>query len=162
VKRIRITLVLVVALMLLAVISVSAAPPSFETGTFELNYMPFVPSPCPNFDLTEHEVGTYRYIYYYDKQGNLLNIRAHYQGIDEWYNPAHPDVVLSGPFNGTILFDANWNVLSFTGLGTGIRVPGYGTVLQVAGRQIPGGKWVGKNSTVDPKDLEQICSMLGD
>ena len=48
--------------------------------------------------ISKHEVFTVRETHYFDKQGNLNRIKVHADGIDNFYNTANPDVVLSGHF----------------------------------------------------------------
>jgi hypothetical protein len=155
---------LALAFALLVAVPVSAAPPVIVTGTFEVDYpVELDPWPCPGIEIWDHEVGTYRLTSYFDNEGNLLRIQAHYLGVDNFYNPANPDIVLSGHFSGTGEIDPNTEELMLIrGAPYHITVPGYGTVLVRAGRwlQYPNGQVAGKNSLLDPKDVAQFCSLL--
>jgi hypothetical protein len=160
-KELAFTLSLALMLALLAAVPVSAGEPVIETGTYDNLWMPFDPSLCPGFVVWDHEVGTYRTTYYYDNEGNPLRVDTHYKGIDHLYNETNPDVVLSGKYSGTILYDVRTGELDASGLPLHITIPGHGTVLVRAGRWTP---WpdvhAGKDSLGDPQDVEQFCSYL--
>jgi hypothetical protein len=156
---------LVLVFALLFVVPVSAAPPVIVTGQIDENYPPFDPSPCADFLVMDHEVATYRQISYFDNQGNLLRITMHVQGVDSFYNPANPDKVLSGSFSGTLEVDLNTGELVLaSGLAVHITAPGYGMVLQRAGRWLryPNSQLGGKDSLLVPTDIAQFCSLLAD
>ena len=156
------TLPFALVFALLVAFPVSAAAPIIETGGFDINYSAFDPQPCPGVDIWDHEVATYRMMSYFDEQGNLLRTQTHYQGTDNLYNPLKPSVVLSGDFNGTMRFDTTTGLFSGTGIPFHIVVPGYGTVMVRAGRwlEYPNVHVAGKDSEFDPKDLQQLCSLL--
>jgi hypothetical protein len=100
----------------------------------------------------------------YDNMGNLKRIHAHVDGVDNFYNFDKPGVVLSGHFVGNFEVDPKtWELLSATGVPYHITAPGYGTVLVGAGRwevTYPDGHVAGKDSNIDPKDVEQFCSIM--
>lgn len=161
--KLAFALPLTLVLALLVVVPAAAAPPVISSGTFENDYLAFDPSPCPGFDVWNHEVGTYHEIDYYDNQGNLVRVRIHFKGSDYFYNPANPDKVLSGAFSGVTEVDLNTGefVLS-SGLTIHITEPGYGTVMQRVGRwtRYPDAQLGGKNSLLVPSDVEQFCALL--
>lgn len=160
-KRVLI-LPLVLVLALLIAVPVSAGPPVIETGEFDIDFVPFDPSPCPGIEIHDPEVATYRMTSFFDNQGNLVRVRTHYIGVDHLYNPLNPDVVLTGSFSGSQEFDLRTGEESVSGLPFHITVPGYGTVLVRAGRWsvYPSGHLAGKDSLFDPEDMEQLCSLL--
>jgi hypothetical protein len=107
---------------------------------------------------------TIRLTSYFDNQGNVRRIQGHADGIDNYYNPDNPGVVLSGHFVANFEVDLQTGeFLSVTGVPYKITAPGYGTVFVRAGRWgvgFPDGHVSGKDSLVDPKDVEQFCSIL--
>lgn len=156
-----VVLTLAFVLLLLMVAPAYAGPPDIVTGTFTLDYEP-IPGICPDFPVYQLEVGTYREAYFYDNQGNLIRMKGHYAATDEWYNYNDPTKRLIGPLNASIEVDFVTGETTAQGVLTGVRVPGYGTVLMWAGRLVssPGGRFVGKYSPADPKDREQFCALL--
>jgi hypothetical protein len=84
-------------------------------------------------------------------------------GIDNFYNTDNPGVELSGNFVVNLESDPDFNLLSVTGVPDHITAPGYGTVLVRAGGQWaidPDGHIAGKDPFIDPKDVEQFCSIM--
>jgi hypothetical protein len=158
-----VVLPLALTLFLLLAIPVAAAPPVVETGTFEDDYVPWDPSPCPGIVVRDHEVGTYRLTTFFDNTGNPVRFQWYIEGFDNLYNPANPDVVLSGHFVHNVQFDARAGAESHTGIPIHITAPGYGTVMVLAGRwsQFPNGHLAGKDSFNSPTDMAQFCSLLG-
>ena len=153
---------LVFVLVLLVALPVTAAPPVFETWPlYDESHLSFDRSLC-GFEVWDHEVATFQVKYFSDNQGNVQRIQMHVDGIDNFYNPANPNVVLSGKFVGTLVFDADWNVVSAQGVPYHITAPGYGTVMVRAGKWVvyPDSQIAGKNSLLDPKDVQQFCSIL--
>jgi len=163
-KTARIAVLLALALMLLAAVPVSAAPPVFEAGGDDIDYVIFDHTICPDLEVHNHEVYTYRSTSWYDSEGNLLRQQMHFEGTDNLYNPLKPDVVLSAHFAGSAHYDARTGESNITGLVAKITVPGYGTVLLRAGRWnqwlYPDGHLAGKDSFDSEEDMEQFCSYL--
>jgi hypothetical protein len=156
-------LLLALALAFLATVSVSAAPPIIETGTFEDNYMPFDPPLCPGIEVWDHEVATYRQTVFLDNEGNVKSVRLHFVGTDTFYNPENPGVELSGQFSATAEVDLQTGELvNARGLPVHITIPGYGTALVRAGfwSRYPNGHLGGKDSFEDPDDIAAFCSYL--
>jgi hypothetical protein len=159
-KRIlAISLALIISL--LVAIPVVAAPPVVYTGGDDVDYE-VTDSVCPGIVVRNHEVFTYRMMVWYDNNGNTLKIESHFSGIDTFYNPANPDVVLSGNFTGVYHYDARTGKEFTTGVPWHITAPGYGTIRLRAGR------WSGlevvhlsgKDSFLSPTDSAQFCSCL--
>lgn len=158
-KAVRVfPLVLVVVLLVAA--PVSAAPPVVETFEFEWDYVPFDRSPCPGIEIRDHEVGTYRVTSYSDNQGNVVRTQIQIAGTASLYNPANPEVVLSGSFVHNIFIDLRTAEVFHFGAPYHITAPGYGTVLVAAGRWFTDGRMVGKHSITSATDMEQLCSLL--
>ena len=151
---------LALVFVLLVGVPVSAAPPVVETGAMEMDYVAFDPSPCPGTEIRDHEVLTYRMTTYSDKQGRPVRTQIHIEGTDSFYNPANPDVALSGHFTANISINDVTGETSEHGVPYHITVPGYGTVLVRAGLWFQDGQIAGKNSLLDPKDMVQFCSLL--
>jgi hypothetical protein len=155
---------LVFVLMLLMVVPVSAGPPVVVTTEHDIDYAAFDKTLCPDISIHNHEIYTERLTFYYDNEGNLKRIRGHVDGVDNLYNFDNPGVVLSGHF--TVNFELHpqtFELLSATGVPYHITAPGYGTVLVRAGRwevTYPDGHVAGKDSLIDPKDVEQFCSIM--
>jgi len=154
---------LALILALLVALPVSAAGPIFITGGDDIDY----PEPegfCPGFEVRNHEIYTFRIKTWLDEEGNVLRSEAHYEGVDNLYNPANPGIVLSGHFVGSGHYDARTGKDYVTGVPYHITVPGYGTVLVRSGRWIsplyPYGHIAGKDSFVSKGDMEQLCSYL--
>ncbi len=158
-KAFAIPLVLVFSILLAH--PAAAAAPVIENGTFD--NLGGDSALC-GFMVLNHEVGTYQTRSYFDNQGNLQRIEMHVNGTDNFYNPDNPSVVLSGKFAGNFGFvDWSGELLSTQGVPYHITAPGYGTVLVRAGLWLdyyPSGQVVGKNSEIDPKDMQQFCSIL--
>ena len=153
-------LLLALAFVLLLAVPVSATPPVVETVSAEDDYVAFDNDPCPGLVIRDHEVYTYTKTSYFDDQGNLVRTQIHAVGTDNLYNPMNPDVVLSGHFVHNFLIDERTGEQTDFGIPYHITVPGYGTVFVEAGRWFPDGRRVGKQSSGDPKDMEQFCSLL--
>lgn len=160
----RLVLPLAIVLVLLLVVPASAEPPVIVTGEAVEDFPPYVPSPCPGFEVWDREVYTFRQTSFFDNDGNLLRIETHYIGTDNFYNPANPGVELSGHFSGTLEYDARTGEMTARGLAVNITVPGYGVVLMRSGLWAsfpnPDIHVAGKDSLEDPKDMEQFCSLL--
>jgi hypothetical protein len=159
-----VVLMLVFVMMFVIVAPASAASPVVNTYEVDNNYVVYDNTLCPGISISKHEVFTVRETLYFDKQGNLNRIKVHADGIDSFYNTANPGVVLSGHFMVNFEVDpVTGEFLPGTGVSFHITAPGYGTVLVQAGRWVnfPDGHIAGKDSFVDPKDVEQFCSILG-
>ena len=154
----------VLVMMLLVVAPVSAGPPVVVTTEYDIDYAAYDNTLCPGISIHNHEVYTERLTLYYNNKGNLKRIQGHVDGIDNLYNFDNPGVVLSGHFAGNFELDPQtWELLSVTGVLYHITAPGYGTVLVRAGRwevTYPDGHVAGKDSYIDPKDVEQFCSIM--
>jgi hypothetical protein len=152
---------LVFVMMFVMVAPASAGPPDVNTYYID-ETSPYQDNPCPGVNIWKHEVYTVRETLYFDKQGYVKSINGHADGIDSFYNPANPDVVLSGHFVVNFEVDPQTGeYLRITGAYYHITAPGYGTVLVRAGLVIsPNGHVAGKDSFVDPKDVGQFCSIL--
>jgi hypothetical protein len=161
VKTARIAVLLALALMLLAAVPVSAAPPVVVTEEAEINY-PLTHQPCPGFQVWDHEFYTLVTTSYYDGEGVLRRQNLHASGIDNFYNPDNPDRVLSGRFFANGKYDERTGEWYIVGVPFHITVPGYGTVLVRAGRWsgFEEDHLAGKDSFLSPKDMEQFCSYL--
>lgn len=152
-------------LVLLAIIparAVSAKAPVGESGSMDLNYL-IEPLLCLGIEVWDHEVLTYHQTTYFDNQGNPTIIKVLYQGVDNFYNPLKPDLVLSGKFTGTIEFDPYTGAaIRAFGLPVHINLPGNGTVLLRAGLwgSYPDLHLAGKDSSNDPKDIGLFCSLM--
>jgi hypothetical protein len=158
VKKLAVLLV-VLLFTLAAAVPVYAGKPDVETGAFDDDWA-FDPPICQGIEVRDNDVGSYRTTFYYDDQGNLLWLENHWSGIDHLYNPANRDVVLTGHYSAHYRYDARTGEETVNGIVFNITVPGYGTVLLEAGRTGPSGRTVGKHSSMDPKDMEQLCSLL--
>jgi len=156
-------LLLALASVLLVAVPVSADTPVVITNEYDVDYK-MGPQPCPGIEVWDHEVYTERITLYYDKEGNVVRAVVHVEGIDNFYNPLSPDVVLSGHFVGNVHFDPHTWEGHITGVLWHITVPGYGTVVVRAGRwlekEYPYGHIAGKDSFDSPQDMEQFCSLL--
>jgi len=159
-KRI-LALVLALGITLLVAIPVSAAPPVVYTGGDDVDDE-VIDSVCPDIVVKNHEVFTYRMMVWTDDNGNTLKVESHFSGIDNFYNPANPDVVLSGSFTGVYHYDARTGKDFTTGVPWHITAPGYGTIRLRAGRWsgLEVEKLSGKDSFLSPTDLAQFCSCL--
>jgi hypothetical protein len=154
-------IVLAVAVALLIATPVFAAPPIVETGGETIDY-PMTYQPCPDLTVWDHETYTYVSRYTVDEAGVLLHFELHSSGVDNFYNPANPGVVLSGHFAGNVHYDANTGEYYTTSAPFHITVPGYGTVLVRAGRWTgwEGEHIAGKDSFNSPQDMQQFCACL--
>lgn len=155
-----VVLALALVFALLIAVPASAAPPVVETGGMDMDYVAFDPSPCPGIEIRDHEVLTYRMTFFSDNQGNPVRTQIHIEGTDKFYNPANPDVVLSGHFVANFDINELTGEQSEHGVPYHITVPGYGTVLLRAGLWDFDGHTAGKDSLLDPQDMEQFCSLL--
>ena len=145
--------------VLLVAVPVSADRPIVVTVPHDIDYA-VEPQLCPGIEVRNHEVYTERVTYSLDNEGNLLRLVVHVEGTDNFYNPANPDVVLSGYFVANFAINELTGEQSEYGVPYHITVPGYGTVLVTAGRWFPGGRMVGKNSYLDSKDMAQFCALM--
>jgi len=152
-------LLLLVAAVL--AVPVSAAPPVIETGEGEWEGLKF-PDLCPGFEVWDHMVYRYRATTYFAKDGEMSQFIIHYWGSDGLYNPENPGVALGGNFDVMMRYDPASNQWYDSGIDFQITVPGYGAVILVAGRFLgdPGVHINGKNSFLNPADIEQFCSFL--
>jgi hypothetical protein len=151
---------LALVFVLLAAVPVYAGAPVIVTGEIDEDYVAFDPSPCPGIEIRDHELTNYRLTFFSDNQGNPVRFQVHAEGTDNFYNPANPDVVLSGHYIHNALSDQLTGDWYDFGVPYHITVSGYGTVLQISGRWFPDGRMVGKNSLDDPKDVAQFCALL--
>ncbi len=155
---------LVLVFTILFAIPVSAAPPVFFSGVFESNQPAFETSPCPGIVVFDHEVGAYQATAYVDSQGNWQRVTNHITGTDNFYNPENPDVVISGQFVTTYMLNVLTGAESWRGVPYHITAPGFGTVMVRAGLWsgpgFPDGQIAGRNSFLDPNDIQQFCSLL--
>jgi hypothetical protein len=145
---------------LLIVVPVAADRPVVQVYEWTGNSEMTDPRSCAGIEVWDRSVGTTYETSYFDNQGNLRRILTHYTGTDNLYNPLNTGVELSGHFSVHVLYDARTGEETIWGHPYGITVPGYGTVAVVAGRMFPDGRFVGRNSFADPKDMEQLCSLL--
>jgi hypothetical protein len=156
-------LMLVFVMMFVMVAPASAGSPIVETIEVDDDVVAYDNTLCPGIVIRKHEVYTLRLTSYFDKQGNLNRIKGHVDGFDNFYNPANPDVVLSGHFVVNFEIDLlTGEIRPATGIPFHITAPGYGTVLVQAGRWViyPDGHVAGKDSMIDPKDVAQFCSIM--
>jgi hypothetical protein len=162
--RTRSAVLLSFVLMLVLAIPVSAAPPVVYTGEGEDTYIlvnEYGERPCPDFDVYNHVVYSWRSTEYYDNDGNLLRVISHGAGMDNLYNLNNPDVVLSGPYSAVEIYDARTGDWSFPGTYWSITVPGYGTVFKEAGLyKTKTGRLVGIHTSYDPDKMAVFCALL--
>jgi hypothetical protein len=161
--KVKPALLLAVALTLLVVVPVSAAPPDIYDGTWEDNYMPDNWQVCPGIEVWDDEVATYRQTTYFDNQGNVKRIKIHFLGTDNFYNPENPDVVLIGGSSLIAEVDLQTGeLINVRGAGY-ITIPGHGRALVNAGlwSHYPDGHVAGKYFLEDPDDIAAFCSYLG-
>jgi len=165
-RRMKLAVVLALALMLLAAVPVSAAKPVVIDWVYEDDNV-WSAAPCPGFDVWDHEVLNVRTTLFYDDEGNLLREISLLKGTNTLYTLENPGVELVGETAITI----HYNYVTGTGYGTGLisnlTIPGYGTVFVQAGRWdqnlypvYPDSHLAGKDSFGDPEDIEQLCSYL--
>jgi hypothetical protein len=158
-------LLIFISILLIALVPVRvahAAPPLIENGTFETNE-PLYLQPCPSFVLWDHEVGTYRQTTYFDGQGNLTEIKLHFQATDNFYNPNNPGVVLSGLFTANAQVDLQTGAfINTSGIDAHLTIPGYGTVAFLTGHWLryPDIHLGGLDTFQNPDDMAVFCSIL--
>ena len=138
---------------------VLASAPVVEKHDVVLNY-PMSDQPCSNGEIWDYEVFTYTLTTFTDQQGNPQRISIHAVGTDNFYNPANPDLKLSGHFVHNFSVNLITGEVAEFGVPVHITVPGYGTVLVEAGRWFADGRIVGKHSFTDTSDIAQFCSIL--
>ena len=155
------TLVLLVLLALTPTGAASAAAPVVVTDSVDVDE-PTAFQPCPGIEVRDHEVFTVRVTYYFDNDGNMLRFKYHAIGTDNFYNQQNPGVVLSGSFTHNGEIDLRTGESKSTGIPIHITVPGYGTVLVLAGHWsvFPDDHLAGKDSFEDPEDIAVFCSLL--
>ncbi|HEU5088020.1 MAG TPA: hypothetical protein VFT99_11260 [Roseiflexaceae bacterium] len=161
-------LLLALVFALVLAVPVFAAPPVHESGTFDFDNpaddLAALCLPDINVRIRDHEFGTYQVTYYFDNQGNITRAQAHIEGYDNFYNEDDPSIVLSGHFILNTNYDLDtWEFVNARGVPYHITAPGRGTVLVRAGKwtkPYPDGQIAGKNSTVDPKDVKEFCSLI--
>jgi hypothetical protein len=97
---------------------------------------------------------------FYDNNGTLLKIITHSNGTDNLYRRDNPGVVLTGHF--TSVDTANMITGEWTSSGSwfSIDVPGYGKVVQEAGRYWDSTKRVVGVITLSPETKAVICKAL--
>ena len=124
--------------------------------------MPPYAQVCPGIEVWDHEVLTYRQTAYFDNEGNLKSVKIHFLGMDNYYNPENPGVVLSGSFSLTTEIDLQTGEFINTRGAGQVTIPGYGTAMVLAGlwSQYPDGHVAGKYSLEDPDDIAAFCSYL--
>ena len=158
-----VVLMLVFVMMFVTVTPASAGSPVVELIEVDDDVVAYDNTLCPGIVIRKHEVYTLRLTNYFDKQGNLKLIKGYADGFDNYYNPANPDVVLSGHFVVNFEIDLQTGeIRPATGIPFHITAPGYGTVLVLAGRWVvyPDEHVAGKDSLIDPKDVAQFCSIM--
>ena len=163
-RKIRVALVLALALVLLAAVPVSAGAPEVITEVYsDFDHLLFPAGEVCEFAVWDDEVVTAKITTWYDEEGNPLRQEIRYKGVDN-FHMENSDVVLSGKFSATVHTDMRTGKSTITGTLAHITEPGLGTVLQYTGRwdayQYPGGHLAGKDSFNSAEDLEQFCSLL--
>jgi hypothetical protein len=154
-------LLAVLLLTLVAAVPVAAAPPVVDTGSFDEDFADDLPL-CPGIVLRDHSVGTYRDTSYFDNQGKLLKYHHSWSGVDNLYNAANPNLVLSGHFSANYFYNAVTGEESAPGTFWSITVPGYGTVFKEAGLwKSRTDRLVGIHTSLDPEKMALLCSLLG-
>jgi hypothetical protein len=157
-KKIALSIVLWLTVFLVASPAAAVAP-VVEDGVFAENRK-IDQQPCPGIEVWDDEVATYTLTTFFDNKGNPVRMQIHATGIDKFYNPMNPAVVLSGHFVHNFWLDFRTGALTETGVPLHITVPGYGTVLVEAGRWFADGRVVGKHSFSDASDMTQFCALL--
>ena len=80
-------------------VPVSAGAPIVEVGGEDIDYA----EPdgfCPGIEVRDHEVYSWIIRTWLDDDGNVVRSEAHYEGVDNLYNPAKPGVVLTAALCG--------------------------------------------------------------
>ena len=156
-----VVLLAVLLLTLVAAVPVAAAPPVVDAGSFDEDFADDLPL-CPDIVLRDHSVGTYRDTWFYDNQGKLLRYQSSWSGVDNLYNAANPDLVLSGHFSAHYIYNAVTGEESYPGTFWSITVPGYGIVFKEAGLwKSRTDRLVGIHTSLDPEKMALLCSLLG-
>ena len=161
--KVKSALLLALVLTLLVAVPAFAAPPIIESGEYDYHHMSPAFQVCPGIEVWDHEVGTFHQTTYFDNQGNVRSVKAHFAGIDHFYNPENPGVVLSGRYSGSVDIDlATGDFINGRGAPVHIVVPGYGTVLIRAGfwSRYPQVQVAGVDSAEDPEGVAAFCSLL--
>jgi hypothetical protein len=154
-------LLAVLLLTLVAAVPVAAAPPVVDAGSFDDDYADDLPL-CPGIVLRDHSVGTYRNTWFYDNEGKLLRYHSEWSGVDNLYNAANPDFVLSGHFSANYFENYVTGEISAPGTYWSITVPGYGTVFKEAGLwKSRTDRLVGIHTSLDPEKMALLCLLLG-
>ena len=156
-------LLAVLLLTLVAAVPVAAAPPVVKAGSFDDIFEVADPVPlCSGIVVMDHSVYTYRDTYYYNNQGQLIRYHSEWSGMDNLYNAANPDFVLSGHFSANYFVNYVTGEESAPGTYWSITVPGYGTVFKEAGLwKSRTDRLVGIHTSLDPEKMALLCSLLG-
>ena len=161
-RKVKPALLLALLFALLLAVPVSADGPITDDGVWEDTYQPFGDI-CPGIEVWDHEVLTFRQWIYLDKEGNIKSIKMHMVGMDTFYSPQNPGVVLSGSFSGNAEVDLETGeFINARGVPLHITIPGYGTALVRAGfwSHYPDDHKAGKDSFEDPDDIAAFCAYL--
>jgi hypothetical protein len=160
-KTVRITLLLVVALVLLAAVPVSAAPPLIEDWTYEADGV-WGWAPC-DFTVYEHEVLRARTTTFYDNAGNPVEMVMRLNGGSTFRTDVNPGVELTTDrASATMRFDLVNGTMKVTGLTAHLTIPGYGAVLLRSGlwSDYPFGHDAGKDTLMSEEDSQAFCAYL--
>jgi hypothetical protein len=159
-KKLAIPL-LVLLFTLAAAVPANAAKPDVEAGYFDDVYEVNDPPPCPGIVVMNRSVGTYRNTSYYNNQGQLIRYHSSWSGMDNLYNAANPDLVLSGHFSANYFIDYVTGEESAPGTYWSITVPGYGIVFKEAGLwKSRTDRLVGIHTSLDPEKIALLCALL--
>lgn len=124
-------LLLALVLALSFVAPVAAVPPDVSTEHFDYTY---AVADCGDFTVMDHIVYDLDSTTFYDQNGAAIKVHFRAQGVDNIYNPAHPDYVIPGKFSWNAAWDVVPDTLAVAGLYIHITLPGRGSVFFDAGK----------------------------
>jgi hypothetical protein len=162
VKTVRITLLLVLALLLLAAVPVSAgAPPLIEDWTYDVTAQ-WEWAPC-DFPVMEHEVLRARTKTFADDTGKKVHLVISFHGGSTFSTPVNPGFELETKIASAVFrWDEAGQRWSVTGVSGHVTIPGYGAVLLRSGKwsDYPFGHDAGKDTFESEEDSQAFCAYL--
>ncbi len=166
-QRLFLRLCILVSIILVALVPVgkasAASAPVVEDVYLEMDYM-LEEQPCPGIEVWDHEVVPWRQTTFFNSDGSIKTVKIHItEGVDNFYNPKNPGLILRGHFGGNAEVDlqtGNW--INVSGITAHLTVPGYGRVFMYTGHWLvyPTFHLGGLYSIDDPKDMAKFCSLL--
>ncbi len=123
---------------------------------------------CGDYDLLGDSVYKWSISEYYDRDGNLVEIRGHLVITNsKVYNSEHPEISLpEGPDHIYFWVDPDTGIMTQSGLALKVNVPGYGIVAIDVGRIIfdvfPNYIWERGKHMYFKGELDALCSALAD